>query len=357
MKALQILIDTLVDDGLPNAQMGNGREIIARLNPDQFHVTAFHVASPDPRISRRPNTKLIQLPPRGQTLTILRTFLFGSHDVLFYVKASPASKAYMSLRRVRGSKGLTLGSMESQANLRDEPTISKEAIRLIEQTILRSDYLFSNSRFVQHSLQTNYGRTSEVVPTGVDTKYFSPQTDRAPNPRPIVLFVGSLRPFKGPEFVLDAAQRVPEADFVLVGDGLLMEQLRSRSAELANVRMTGVLSPEQVRSQYQQADIFLFPSRWEGSPKVLAESAACGIPSVARRDYNPETVIHGQTGLLAGDEPGLLEALQRLVKDTELRRSMGRAARQHILAFDWDGITRQWEQIFLRLTSFRGRRS
>src|ERR1700739_2907932 len=91
MNPVRILVESLADRGLLNAQMGNAREIIARLDPEQFHVTTFSSASPDQRLALRPNTLLIPLPQRRQTVRILREFLFGAHDLLFYVKASPAS--------------------------------------------------------------------------------------------------------------------------------------------------------------------------------------------------------------------------------------------------------------------------
>src|SRR6478609_6151707 len=99
MRPIRILVDTLADDGLLNAQMGNAREIISRLDPDNFHVSTFMLGPPDQRVAQRENTRLIQLPERRQTVRILSEFLLGAHDVLFYLKASPASKWYLCLRK------------------------------------------------------------------------------------------------------------------------------------------------------------------------------------------------------------------------------------------------------------------
>lgn len=354
MKLVRILVDTLADRDLPNAQLGNAREIMARLDPQRFHVTTFHVGVPDERILHRPSTRLISLPQKRQTIPILKEFLFGEHDLVFYLKASPASSLYMKFRWMRGSRALTLASIEGQSNTRLEPTISPQAIRLGQRTVLKADHLFSNSRFVQRSLLENYGLSSEVVPTGVDTKFYSPGTGRPENPRLRVLFVGSLRPFKGPQVVLEGAGRFPAADFVLVGDGVMREELQARAAELPNVSMKGEIGAEQLLAEYRQADIFLFPSRWEGSPKVLCEAAACGLPVVARRDYEPETVIHGETGLLAGDDGEVLDQLGQLLASKELRQRLGRCGRSHIAKFDWDLITKQWEEIFLRFCGNSG---
>jgi glycosyltransferase involved in cell wall biosynthesis len=292
---------------------------------------------------------LVQLPQRRQTLPILREFLTGRHELLFYPKASPAMKWYMKVKALRGRGRLTVGTVESQMNLRDEPTIAPENVRMFEQTILRADHLFSNSRMVARSLAQNYGRKSEVIPTGVDTDFYSPDTHPA-NARPRVLFVGSLRPFKGPDIVLDAAERFPQADFVIVGDGMMAPTLKARAANLANVAMKGALAVPMVLEEYRRADVFLFPSRWEGSPKVIAEAAACALPVIARKDYEPETVRDGLTGFLVGDNEELFARLEFLLSHPEECRSMGQRGREHIASFDWNVIVRKWEEVFTQLT-------
>jgi glycosyltransferase involved in cell wall biosynthesis len=351
LKPVRILVDSFADANLTNAQMSNAREIIRRLDPARFQVGVFHVETPDARIGERPNTKLIRLPRRRQTVRILQEFLCGRHQILFYLKSSPASRLYLQLRQKWKDSRVVVGTIESQSDLRNEPTVNPEAIRLWEETILRSDFLFSNSQAVKRSLAKEYGLPSEVVPTGVDTKFFTPAWERRSNLRPRVLFVGSLRPFKQPQLLLDAAARFPQADFLLIGDGLLGNQLMTRAIEekLANVSLLGPTGEKDLRPQYQNADVFLFPSTWEGSPKVILEAAASGLPVIARNTYEPETVIDGQTGYLVGSDEELFARLEQLLKYPDLRRSLGQGGRRHSQQFDWDVITQQWEGIFLRL--------
>jgi glycosyltransferase involved in cell wall biosynthesis len=348
MKPVNVLVDSLADEGLTNAQMINAREIVSRLNPDLFFVTMFMHGTPAAQISARPNTRLIQLPDRLQTIPLLARYLFGRQDILFYLKASPASRWYLKLRSLRGSHGAVAGTIESQTDWRDE-TITPQTIGLIEETILRCDYLFSNSTFVKRSLEKNYGLQSEVVATGVDTEFFTPNWDRPANPRPRVLFVGALREFKGPQIVLDAAERYPQADFVLVGDGVMAQQLRDRAKLLPNVVMRGSVDRTAIREEYRGADIFLFPSRWEGSPRVLMEAAATGLPVIARKDYEPESVMDGKTGFLVATDDELMTRLSQLLINPDLRRTLGQVGRSHMANFSWDSITRQWETIFTRL--------
>jgi glycosyltransferase involved in cell wall biosynthesis len=353
MPPVRILVDSLADQGLTNSQMTNAREIIRRLDADRFHVSVFCGGSPDREIQQRPNTRLVFLPQRRRTVRIFREFVLGRHDILFYAKASPASKLYLGLRRRWKDNRITIGTIESQSDLRNESTIAPEAVHLWERTVLRCDYLFSNSRSVQTSLQREYNLPSEIVPTGVDTKFFTPAVERPVNARTRVLFVGSLRPFKQPQLLLDAAARFSEADFVIVGEGLIADELKARveRERLKNVTLTGLLETAQLKKQYQQADIFLFPSKWEGSPKVLLEAAACGLPVIARKNYQPESVLHGETGYLVDSDDDLYVRLQELLAHPEQRRKFGVAGRKHSELFDWDLITRRWEEIFLDLMS------
>jgi glycosyltransferase involved in cell wall biosynthesis len=350
-RKIRILVDSLADEGLINAQMTNAREIIRRLDSERFEISVFCVGKPDSEVAARPGVRLIQLPGRKQTITIVREFVTGTHEILFYMKSSPASRLYAQLRRCWRDARTTIGTIESQSNLQDEPTITAEAVSLWERTVLTCDWLFSNSDSVKRSLKSVYGLESDVVPTGVDTSYFFPLNSRAPNSRPVVLFVGSLRPFKGPHVVLDAATQFPEADFRIVGEGVIGEELRTRARRegIRNISFLGALSTSQTKQQYQSADIFLFPSRWEGSPKVLLEAAACGLPIVARNDYAPETVLHGHTGFAEASDGALLTRLAELLAKPALRNEFGRAGRQHSLSFDWDLITRKWEEVFCRL--------
>lgn len=350
MNLCSMLVDSFADEGLTNAQMSNAREIICRLDPRVFYVTVFHMDAVDERIANRPNTSLIHVGKRRQSVTILKSFLSGKHDIVFYIKASPSAKWYMRLRSTKLAPGVTVGTVESRSNLSQEPTISPEAVRLWEQTVLRCDFLFSNSTAVAEHLLESYGRESEVIPTGVNSTYFTP-SDRERNERPRVLFVGSLRPFKRPDLLLDAAARFPHADFVIVGDGMMKAQLddRVRTENLRNVLLLGALDANAVRTEYQNADIFLFPSKWEGSPKVILEAAACGLPVIARRDYCPETVFPGVTGFLEDSDDLLLARVEQLLRNGELRRRMGAAGRILSQKFDWDKITDQWQEAFLRV--------
>ncbi len=84
---------------------------------------------------------------------------------------------------------------------------------------------------------------------------------------------------------------------------------------------------------------------------MILEAAASGLPVIARNNYEPETVIDGQTGYLVSSDDELFARLELLLKNPNLRRSLGLAGRKLSEQFDWDIITCRWEEIFLRLSS------
>ena len=359
IKPIRILVDSFADAGLLNAQMGNAREIISRLDPDVFHVSTFVLDPPDPRLAARRNTRLIQLPRHRQTVRILSEFLWGAHDLLFYLKVSPASRIYMNLRQKWRDRRVTIGTIESQCNLRLEPDFKPKHARFWEQTTLRCDRLYSNAPFVQRSLLAEYQLQSGVIRTGADTTFFTPEWDRPKNAHPQVLFVGSLHSRKQPQLMLSTAVKFPQAQFRIVGDGPMRNELVSRIGRenLTNVTLVAPLQPDKLREEYRQADIFFFPSLFEGSPKVIVEAAACGLPVIARDCYQPETVLHGTTGFQASSEDELYSLLQLLLNRPDLRTQMGHAGRAHSQKFDWDPITRDWENAFIEASSAKLRKA
>jgi len=248
--------------------------------------------------------------------------------------------------------------MESQSDLRNEPTITAKAIRQWEQTVLKCDYLFSNSGSVQAGLKREYNISSQIVPTGVDTKFFTPDWERNPNLRPRVLFVGSLRPFKQPQLLLDAAVRFRQADFRIAGEGPLGSEIRNRAQRegITNIRLLGLRDAQALREEYRRADVFLFPSMWEGSPKVILEAAASGLPVIARNNYSPETLVHGVTGYQASSDSEIFSFLEALLASPELRTKLGRNGRRHSLSYDWDLIAARWSEAFESLAAVKSMR-
>ncbi|MDY6950920.1 MAG: glycosyltransferase [Thermodesulfobacteriota bacterium] len=171
-----------------------------------------------------------------------------------------------------------------------------------------------------------------------------------------LLSVGRLDPEKGLPLLIAAVEelvRVRRRDVVLwiVGKGLKgMEEWRLRQdverRHLTNrVRFLGyVPHGEELFRIYRESDVFVLPSlTGEGIPQTLFEAMACGIPVIASRVAGiPSAVVNGKSGLLIrpGSSGQLCDAVERLIGDAELRKSLIRrgfdTARKHTLDAERD---------------------
>jgi glycosyltransferase involved in cell wall biosynthesis len=151
----------------------------------------------------------------------------------------------------------------------------------------------------------------------------------------LILTVGRLTPQKGHDVLLEAIgavrARVPGAVFVWAGSGELEPALRRRIGEIGAgdaVRLLGRRA--DVRRLLAAADLFVFPSRYEGFGFALAEAMAAAVPVVAAdRSAVPEIVGHGRCGLLfgLGDHDQLAERIAWLLGHRREASAMaGRAA-------------------------------
>jgi colanic acid/amylovoran biosynthesis glycosyltransferase len=162
------------------------------------------------------------------------------------------------------------------------------------------------------------------------------------------LTVGRLVEKKGHEIALraiaHARRSLPDFYYDIVGDGPLAGRLASLVGELGLgdvVCLHGARDSTYVRRLLASAHVFVLASTTaadgdqEGTPVVLMEAQACGLPVVSTLHSGiPEVVIDGGSGLLVpeGDERALAEAVLRIVREHESWPRLGAAGRAHVAA-------------------------
>jgi glycosyltransferase involved in cell wall biosynthesis len=152
-----------------------------------------------------------------------------------------------------------------------------------------------------------------------------------------VLTVGHLRAYKNPFVWIDVAQKVKESadtevEFVWAGDGdLLADCVREvERRRLKNVWFAGFRS--DVDTMYSTSSVYLHPSLLENHSLAVLDAMAWGLPCVvAKTGGLPESVVDGVTGYVVdpNDADAFAERVLQLVRDADLRRRMGEAARDH----------------------------
>ncbi len=184
---------------------------------------------------------------------------------------------------------------------------------------------------------------AEAVRNGRDPTVFRPDpAARArirtelgvPDDRVAIIAVSRLVWHKGYPELAEAMRSVPHAELWVVGERLDSDRGADMAALLRaaplghRLRLLGYRS--DIASLLAAADIFTLPSRFEGLPMSVIEAMLTALPVVATNVRGPaEQVVDGVTGFQvhAGDAAALGTALNRLVRDPDLRARMGQAGR------------------------------
>jgi glycosyltransferase involved in cell wall biosynthesis len=213
------------------------------------------------------------------------------------------------------------------------------------------------------SFLASWARGNRVVylPNFVHIETGAPSSgERHRLPRLRFLFVGWMIRAKGVEELLEAASRIQNVEFVLVGpfshdyEGELRRRVVSAGE---HVQLLGPRDHGDVMRMYAQADVFVLPSHREGFPMVVLEAMASGLPVVATKvGAIADVVRDGIDGFLvdAGDAEALTERLERFARDPALCARMGANALAHVRQnFECEIVTESLRVLYRELITER----
>ena len=169
-------------------------------------------------------------------------------------------------------------------------------------------------------------RRTDVAHSGIHADYLSPEPPRDWGWR--LVYVGRLDRRKGVDTAIEALALLPEARLELLGgwdasEELRLEELARELGVRDRVRFAGQRAREEVAAAYADADVVVFPVRWEEPwGLVPLEAMGKGRPVVATgRGGSAEYLRDGENCLLfePGDASALARAVQRLADDPDLR--------------------------------------
>lgn len=182
--------------------------------------------------------------------------------------------------------------------------------------------------------------------------------------RPTILTTARLRDwYKGHDQIIEALpsvlKSVPDAQWVVIGDGRIRPELEARAQQLGisdSVKFLGAVDDAERDRWLATAHVFAMPARYpkdeiggEGFPVVYLEAAAWGLPAVAGNVGGPrEAVLDGQTGLSVNPESSseIAQALIRLLSDPAYAATLGAQARSRVeQSFRWKHVGKQLEML------------
>ena len=206
-------------------------------------------------------------------------------------------------------------------------------------------------RFTTHVVCVSQAVAESVHPLLPGTRYsvianwisgqkpFRPPADSASR----VVCVSRLEHYKGIHLLIDAAQKLPELEVTIVGDGSDRAALEAKASGMANVRFAGFQRNPQ--AFYEAADIFVMPSLGpEGLPITSLEAMAHGLPCIfSDLPVHHEITDHGRGAYLfhAGQAESLFTGLRDLLASRERRYSYAAEAHRIVASRYNEGSARE----------------
>lgn len=172
-----------------------------------------------------------------------------------------------------------------------------------------------------------------------------------------IIFVGRLAEQKDPLLLLKAFHNLPlalknKSQIFIIGEGPKRKELEEliKDNQLAEkVSLLGSMPREKVFEFLSKSDIFVLTSHWEGFPYTIIEAMSCGLAIIASDVGGAKEALDAHCGILVkrGDEPGLKNALEKLLTNPSLIKEMGAAAKQRAeQEFSLEKMLRETEQVY-----------
>lgn len=283
------------------------RNIASSINSSGADVAIIH------------NSMVLAAPPVLRYLTVPSIYVCYEYPRHIYEKEI--------IKRTGGLKEIFLAPLEIM-----ERRIDMESCKAANSIIANSNY--TAKRF--HEV---YGVDPDVIHAGVDGEYFCP--GNIENGK-FILSVGSLWPFKGHDFVIDAVSDMRPEDrpeIVIVADreypGYRNKLLQQASRAGLTLRILNGIKDDELLSLYRSCRAVACAQMKEPYGLVPLEAMACEKPVIAVREGGfPENIIDGETGILVErNTHEMTDGLNRVIKNPGTARKLGKAGREFILKY------------------------
>jgi len=193
----------------------------------------------------------------------------------------------------------------------------------------------------------------EVIFNGIDIETIvKKMDDYSPALEGYILACGSLEPVKNYLFLLEVMERIKKMytiPLVILGEGSQREILERKAEE----KGINLILPGFVKNPYpwfKKAKVFVLTSKYEGFPNVILEAWACGVPVVAVDCAGGvrDLIKNGENGLLVreNDKVALVQAIQRLLSNSDLKEKLVRNAKKSLLQYDVHDMVKKYEDLF-----------
>jgi glycosyltransferase involved in cell wall biosynthesis len=258
------------------------------------------------------------------------------HDMTFHLTPErhlPAKRYYFQQMIPRACRQADAVIAISESTKRD----------LISLLGVREEKIF----VVYHGVPPHYRRVTDEQPLAAVRRRFGLN-------RPYVLHVGMLEPRKNLKTLVEAYRTADDIhtdyDLVLAGGygwgyEPLLEQIRASG--LDSIRATGYVAEEDLPALYSQAELFVYPSVYEGFGLPVLEAMAFEVPVITSNVSSMPEVAGDACFLIEPEDvSGLKQAMRRILGSPELRSRMAAAGRARAQQFTWEATARRTLDVY-----------
>ena len=169
----------------------------------------------------------------------------------------------------------------------------------------------------------------------------------------VVTFLGRITYQKGPEYFIEAANKVlkayPNVRFVMAGSGDLMNRSIRRVAKLriaTHFHFTGFLKGQDVQKMFAQSDVYVMPSVSEPFGISPLEAMRSGVPTIISKQSGVAEVLKHALKVDFWDVDALADAIYCLLKYPALSRIAGRCGLEEVNTLKWENAAYLLKHIY-----------
>lgn len=227
---------------------------------------------------------------------------------------------------------------------------------LERQGMLAADRVITVSNLTRNIVINRYGIDSAKVVTvhnAVDFQSYKDMDVEKGVKEKVVTFLGRITYQKGPEYFIEAANKVlkayPNVRFVMAGSGDLMNRSIRRVAKLriaTHFHFTGFLKGQDVQKMFAQSDVYVMPSVSEPFGISPLEAMRSGVPTIISKQSGVAEVLKHALKVDSWDVDALADAIYGLLKYPALSRMAGRCGLEEVNTLKWENAAYLLKHIY-----------
>lgn len=283
--------------------------------------------------------------------------LIHGHDWMTY----PAA---ISAKRV-AKKPLVLHIHATEFDRTLNGNLNPEIHAIEEEGFRKADRIIAVSNYTKQIVVDKYHIDSDkikVVHNGIDlTDSFryqisQAQLDSFAKGKKLISFVGRLTSQKGPDYFLQAAAKIAQADnktiFVIAGDGDMYQQMLNQAGRYhltGKLLFTGFLRDYQKQFLYQRSDLFIMPSVSEPFGLVALEAAAAKTPIIISKQSGVKEVMPEAITTNFWDVDDIVQKSLRVLKNSDYAQELGQKVFEQTQRVTWDKAAQKCLAIYQQM--------